>query len=78
VKKTTMSSAVKVCGADCDLIPVDVFHHLFGCSPQDKGFSVVQVARYSGVLVYASNWNPPPGCDRISNEDVCMAVCSAI
>jgi hypothetical protein len=64
---------IQIRGPDYDLIPLHVFKkHSNGKSPQDVGVPVISVGRTSGqmltgILLWANNWNPPPGCWRISS-----------
>ena len=74
----TSSSAIKLRGCDYDLIPEDVFRKATGNTFQLAGVSPLTIVRVAGpplvgVLMYASNWNPPQNCYRVSHEEA-MAV----
>jgi hypothetical protein len=63
-KSTSVNLAVR--GADVDLIPEEVFARMTGGkSFKQTKVTPVNIGGKEGILVYATSWNPPPGCWRV-------------
>ena len=66
-------------GPDYDLIPEAVFKAKTGKSFAMAGCTPLSVARpgggaaIKGVLIYATAWNPPVGCFRVSYAEYVSA-----
>jgi len=72
-KSTSVNLAVR--GADVDLIPEEVFARMTGGkSFKQSKVTLVNIGGKEGILVYATSWNPPPGCWRIAYSEILSVV----
>jgi hypothetical protein len=72
-KSTSVNLAVR--GAEVDLIPEESFLRFSGGkSFKQCKLTPVNIGGKEGILVYASSWNPPPGCWRIAYSEMLSVV----